>query len=298
MNKIGRNDPCPCGSGKKYKKCCLAQDQASRPRGGGDASDKPHALDGEEPFIAELRPDLDEKVDRLMARLEAGEGRAVEPEIKALLQKNPRYHSTLFAMGVYLAMVMKDSAGAIPFFEKAVKIFPPFSQAHYNLAIAARQTGNIVKAVESLRAAMRYSRDDDGIAEMAGKELRFLERILVEGSPFANLEAYMANAKLFEEAFECLTNRDFAKAAELFKRVLSENSKHVQSYGNLGLAYAGLGRRADAMECFDQALALDPEYEPAISNRRVTEQMREGEPFIAGGMRETDYYVERLKEQD
>ncbi len=21
--KIGRNDPCPCGSGKKHKKCCL-----------------------------------------------------------------------------------------------------------------------------------------------------------------------------------------------------------------------------------------------------------------------------------
>ena len=21
-NKIGRNDPCPCGSGKKYKQCC------------------------------------------------------------------------------------------------------------------------------------------------------------------------------------------------------------------------------------------------------------------------------------
>ena len=24
--KIGRNDPCPCGSGKKYKKCCLRKD--------------------------------------------------------------------------------------------------------------------------------------------------------------------------------------------------------------------------------------------------------------------------------
>ncbi len=22
MSKVGRNDPCPCGSGKKYKKCC------------------------------------------------------------------------------------------------------------------------------------------------------------------------------------------------------------------------------------------------------------------------------------
>ena len=21
--KVGRNDPCPCGSGKKYKNCCL-----------------------------------------------------------------------------------------------------------------------------------------------------------------------------------------------------------------------------------------------------------------------------------
>jgi len=30
----GRNDPCPCGSGKKYKRCCLAADeQASRPPG-------------------------------------------------------------------------------------------------------------------------------------------------------------------------------------------------------------------------------------------------------------------------
>jgi len=22
LEKVGRNDPCPCGSGKKYKKCC------------------------------------------------------------------------------------------------------------------------------------------------------------------------------------------------------------------------------------------------------------------------------------
>ncbi len=27
--KIGRNDPCPCGSGKKYKQCCLLK------KGGG-----------------------------------------------------------------------------------------------------------------------------------------------------------------------------------------------------------------------------------------------------------------------
>ena len=29
--KAGRNDPCPCGSGFKYKKCCLSQDQTGIP---------------------------------------------------------------------------------------------------------------------------------------------------------------------------------------------------------------------------------------------------------------------------
>jgi len=23
LTNVGRNDPCPCGSGKKFKKCCL-----------------------------------------------------------------------------------------------------------------------------------------------------------------------------------------------------------------------------------------------------------------------------------
>lgn len=26
-DKVGRNDPCPCNSGKKYKKCCYKKDK-------------------------------------------------------------------------------------------------------------------------------------------------------------------------------------------------------------------------------------------------------------------------------
>jgi len=29
MATVGRNHPCPCGSGKKYKHCCLARDEAA-----------------------------------------------------------------------------------------------------------------------------------------------------------------------------------------------------------------------------------------------------------------------------
>ena len=29
MPTAGRNDPCPCGSGKKYKRCCLVQEETA-----------------------------------------------------------------------------------------------------------------------------------------------------------------------------------------------------------------------------------------------------------------------------
>lgn len=32
MSRVGRNQPCPCGSGRKYKQCCLPKDQATQVR--------------------------------------------------------------------------------------------------------------------------------------------------------------------------------------------------------------------------------------------------------------------------
>src|SRR5260221_105432 len=49
-NKVGRNDPCPCGSGKKYKRCH-----------GGSAS-QPAAM-GE----AELKEEMDKWLKRVQA---------------------------------------------------------------------------------------------------------------------------------------------------------------------------------------------------------------------------------------
>ncbi len=48
--KIGRNDPCPCGSGKKYKKCCLPL-QASA-RSPGDAQQVAGSARSESAFAA------------------------------------------------------------------------------------------------------------------------------------------------------------------------------------------------------------------------------------------------------
>ncbi|AMV70932.1 hypothetical protein JCM30471_27510 [Desulfuromonas carbonis] len=45
MSIIGRNEPCPCGSGKKYKKCCLDKDGQFAARQREQMSATPRALD-------------------------------------------------------------------------------------------------------------------------------------------------------------------------------------------------------------------------------------------------------------
>jgi len=41
MSKLGRNEPCSCGSGKKYKQCCLIQQRQRR----GDRKDRQRAVE-------------------------------------------------------------------------------------------------------------------------------------------------------------------------------------------------------------------------------------------------------------
>lgn len=51
--RIGRNDPCPCGSGKKYKKCCLAK--GARPPGAiQEILRRPSPFNSGDPVAAEI----------------------------------------------------------------------------------------------------------------------------------------------------------------------------------------------------------------------------------------------------
>ena len=66
MSKIGRNDPCPCGSGKKYKHCCMRKEQAAA-----------HAR----PSAPSLQPPPDSHTAALNARWEEFEAANYEARI-------------------------------------------------------------------------------------------------------------------------------------------------------------------------------------------------------------------------
>lgn len=54
--KPGRNDPCPCGSGKKYKRCCYSSQQA--PGGAEQQGGRPGAEDEDQAFLWEIMSNL------------------------------------------------------------------------------------------------------------------------------------------------------------------------------------------------------------------------------------------------
>lgn len=64
--KIGRNDPCPCGSGKKYKRCCLGKPQAApdsaatdpETRSQADASQQPRGTPPDDAAQTQRAEDL------------------------------------------------------------------------------------------------------------------------------------------------------------------------------------------------------------------------------------------------
>ena len=44
MSKVGRDSPCPCGSGRKYKECCLEEDKEAQRQGPRARIDPPDTI--------------------------------------------------------------------------------------------------------------------------------------------------------------------------------------------------------------------------------------------------------------
>jgi tetratricopeptide (TPR) repeat protein len=249
-------------------------------------SEKSEKLTKEKPFIALINPEIDEECDRILSMGESGHLLTGEKQMRDLYKKYPDYHTVLYGMGVCHALQDKFEE-AIQFFRRAVAIFPYLTEAHFNMAMAYTKVGDIAGVVSGFREVIRVGGREELVSE-ARKRLADLEKMAMELKGF-NLDTYINNSRIYSKAFSALQNREFTPAINLFKRVLATDPKHVQSWGNLGLAYAGIGERDKALECLDKALELDPEYEIAAVNRIGIERMRDGER-LEGRIDSVDYY--------
>ncbi len=77
---VGRNDPCPCGSGKKYKYCCLRKNQQRRRQRGRTVS-APSAGDGPIGLLEQV-----DRLTRQLRKVPGEEARGLEKQGEALVR--------------------------------------------------------------------------------------------------------------------------------------------------------------------------------------------------------------------
>ena len=80
--KTGRNEACPCGSGRKYKKCCLAKDEAAaRKLSSSGTSDGKTQRKEVEVDASTAAPAEEHAAPVVLAKLDENEGREEEQDV-------------------------------------------------------------------------------------------------------------------------------------------------------------------------------------------------------------------------
>lgn len=116
--KTGRNDPCPCGSGKKYKHCCLGKDQeAEHEKFARAASAAAEAAATKQREIEDRIRALDEAHELATASntvidlIDAGKLEEAERAARELLVRFPEVHDGYDRLGmVYEARGLNKQA--------------------------------------------------------------------------------------------------------------------------------------------------------------------------------------------
>jgi tetratricopeptide (TPR) repeat protein len=238
-------------------------------------------------FTTEIKPEVDKRCDEALALVERGDMPAGRAALEELRREFPNYHMVLYGIGVCHCLA-DEVDEAIACLERAVEIFPILASAHYNLGGLYCLKVDIENAVKSYQTAIDVDGSDGSVGGLARKKLEDLDAMTRKNG--IDLPTYLDNKRTFDRGFAALQAGQYQAAIDLFGQVFAREKGHVQSYGNMGLAYAALGNRRMALQCLDKALELDPDYEPAIVNRRSAETMKDGEPIAIDCRRDVDYY--------
>lgn len=240
-------------------------------------------------FITEIIPDVDDRCDEALACIESGDIVRGETLLEELGRQHPDYHAVLFGMGV-CHIVKEQTDEAISCFERAVEIFPAYANAHYNLGSSYSKKVDLDNAVKAYNMAIAVDGSDGEIGRLARERLNELEAICLQGG--VSLSTHIHNGRIFDRGFAALQEKRFQAAIDLFAQVLKTQKDHVQSHGNMGLAYALLGNKQKALECLDKAIAIDPRYEPAVINRLYAQALKDGQAPPGFDTRDISYYSE------
>ena len=136
MAKIGRNDLCPCGSGTKYKRCCMARDEAVAREefAAAAASQAAAAAAQHDPHLCDdCNEQLDVAANSALALIDAGKFDEAEQAAHDVLARFPAVHDGHECLG-RLHQAKGDHQLAVECYRKVIdfaRAEPHFYDSHF-----------------------------------------------------------------------------------------------------------------------------------------------------------------------
>jgi tetratricopeptide (TPR) repeat protein len=236
--KTGRNDPCPCGSGKKYKQCCAQLESMQAQQKSADS------------MLAEA--------NQLTLLLRERRYAEAERRARAIIERQPAHGPAWKALVVALQMQSRDS---LPAARRAAEQLPGDPEIHYNLGTALLGARRPEEALVSFRRALSLAPEYVPAQSALGSTLHGLGRIdeavacyqqLLQRNPgYAEMHSNLGHAlrqlgRPGEAAASCL-------------RAIQLNPRLAEAHSNLGNALGDMGKSLEAEQCYRQALVLKPD---------------------------------------
>jgi tetratricopeptide (TPR) repeat protein len=246
-------------------------------------------------FIAKFDPEVDKAVDNALTYVEKGKIEKGEKILLGLIKKHPDLYIVQYGMGTVMAMKGKD-AEALIYFDKCLEQFPYCVEAWFNKGAAHKNVLDIGKALKAFQKVIEFGPPKDPIVKTARDFLSDTEARIIKDTGLS-LDAYFKFEENFDQAFSYMRNKQYEKAITIFNELLEANKDHVQSHGNLGICYAFLGKRQEALSAFDRALELDPNYAPAKQNRDVLLSLKKGEKMPEVQTEVVAYYKDVIESE-
>jgi tetratricopeptide (TPR) repeat protein len=145
-------------------------------------------------------------------------------------------------------------------FRAAVEARPEFARAHFNLGRAYSRLGMHAEAVKAHESAIGIQPDYPEARFDLGRAHAHL------GEPAEAAAAYLAAGSLFGG------RKQYDEAIESFRAALVQRPDDAEAQFKMGVAYARLGRNADAIAAWEAAARLDPEGEYGRAARGSAER--------------------------
>lgn len=182
-HKVGRNDLCPCGSGKKYKKCCEV---------------------GEPDQAVTTDFSVPQALQTAMSQHQAGQLSQAAALYKKILQLQANHPDALHLLGL-VAKQQGDHVTAIKLMTKSLSVKPDYVEAHVNMGATMQEQEKFQEAAACYRKALALKPNyaevysNLGVAlkaqgkmdEAAESFLRALELKPDSGEFYSNLDAVL-----------------------------------------------------------------------------------------------------------